>query len=70
MPAPPIEGSVLVNLGKCMARWTADRLLATVSSRHTPGGSGGGGGGGGGSGGGGGGGSGSGNGGGSARCIG
>lgn len=29
--APPIEGTILVNIGDLMQRWTSDRLIASVS---------------------------------------
>ena len=32
VPATPIEGSVLINVGDAMQRWTADRLVSTVRS--------------------------------------
>ena len=34
IPATPIEGSVLINVGDTMQRWTADRLVSTVKP-HT-----------------------------------
>ena len=30
-PARPIPGTVLVNIGDLMQRWTADKLISTVS---------------------------------------
>lgn len=30
-PAPPIPGTIVVNIGDLMQRWTADKLIATVS---------------------------------------
>lgn len=30
-PARPISGTVLVNIGDLMQRWTADKLISTVS---------------------------------------
>ena len=30
-PAEPIAGTVLVNIGDLMQRWTADQLRSTVS---------------------------------------
>ena len=30
VPATPIEGSIVLNLGYLMERWTSDRLRATV----------------------------------------
>ena len=32
VPAPPIAGAVVVNLGDLMQRWTADKLVSTVSA--------------------------------------
>ena len=29
-PAKPIAGTVLVNIGDLMQRWTADKLISTV----------------------------------------
>ncbi|KAK2150675.1 hypothetical protein NP493_2747g00000 [Ridgeia piscesae] len=31
VPATPVSGTVLVNIGDIMARWTADKLISTVS---------------------------------------
>ena len=31
-PAKPIPGTVLVNIGDLMQRWTADKLVSTVSN--------------------------------------
>ena len=31
VPAPPIPGTVVVNLGDMMHRWTADKLVSTVN---------------------------------------
>ncbi len=33
MPARPIAGTVLVNIGDLMMRWTADKLISTVSRK-------------------------------------
>ena len=30
VPAGPMAGTVLVNIGDTMARWTADKLVSTV----------------------------------------
>ena len=30
VPATPVSGTVLVNIGDVMARWTADKLISTV----------------------------------------
>lgn len=35
IPATPIPGTVLVNLGDLMQRWTADKLVATVKKNPT-----------------------------------
>jgi len=32
IPATPIPGTIVVNIGDLMQRWTADRLIATVSN--------------------------------------
>lgn len=32
VPAHPIEGTVLVNIGDLLQRWTNDKLISTVSS--------------------------------------
>lgn len=31
VPVPPMEGTIVMNLGDMMQRWSADKLKATVS---------------------------------------